>query len=278
MIRLRGLFQDGFRMIQELQKVAILIPCHNEQHGIGKVIDAIPFQKLKHHHYEVQVIVVDNNSTDKTAAIATKHGARVISETKKGKGNAIKAGFLALDKDVKYVVMLDGDDTYKPQEILRLLEPLESGFCDVVVGSRLGGKMKHQSLKYSNRVANWVYTFLVRSIYNANVTDVLSGYFAWKRKVIVDLIPHIESRGFSIEMDMITKMVLLDYQVYSVPITYDIREGETKVQAVSDGLKILFVLLANMIWKPNIHYSRRTIFLAKLKKPFTPVKKLLKQL
>jgi hypothetical protein len=107
------------------------------------------------------------------------------------------------------------------------------------------------------------------------VTDVLSGYFAWKREVITDLLPHIESRGFSIEMDMITKMEMLGYEVYSVPITYDIREGETKVQAVSDGLKIMFVLIVNMIWKPHIHSSRRTTILAKFKKPFNPIRQFL---
>ena len=259
-------------MPEKTKTIAILIPCHNEQHAIGAVIQEIPFKQLEEKGFSVQVIVVDNNSTDKTAQVAEKNGARVIYEHKKGKGNAIKAGFLSLDESVKYVVMLDGDNTYKPQEIFRMIEPLESGFCDVVVGSRLSGKMKHLSLKQTNRIANWLYTFLVRRMYDANVTDVLSGYFAWKREVVIDLLPHIESRGFSIEMDMITKMVMLDYEVYSVPITYDIRVGETKIESLKDGAKILFVLFVNTIWKPNIHYSRRTIFLAKIKQPFKALK------
>jgi dolichol-phosphate hexosyltransferase len=254
------------------KKVAVIIPCHNEQSGIRKVLKEIPYKKLQKHGYKLQVIVIDNNSTDKTALVAKAYGAVIIHEEKKGKGNALRTGFRALDADVRYVVMLDGDNTYKPGEMLRMLEPLESGFCDVVVGSRLGGKMKKHSLHSTNRAANWLYTFLVRHMYQANITDVLSGYFAWKKKVVDDLLPHIESRGFSIEVDMITKMKMLGYEMCSVPITYDVRVGETKIQAIEDGLKILGVLFLNMIWKPDIRGSRRTIFLANLKKPFLYVK------
>ncbi len=253
-----------------IKKVAIIIPCHNEEQGIGKVIDSIPVEKLKHLGYLPQIIVVDNNSTDKTVQVAKKHGAIILSETKKGKGNAIKKGFVSLDKDVDFVVMLDGDSTYKGHEIPRVLEPLQSNFCDVVVGSRLGGKMKSHSLKLTNRIANWIYTFLVRQIYRANITDVLSGFFAWKKVVTDDLAVHIESTGFSVEMDMITKSVRLGYSVCSVPITYDIREGESKVQAFKDGMKIMAVLGINLIWHPHKKFSKRTRIMSylKLKMPF----------
>lgn len=254
------------------KKIAIIIPCHNEQHGIGKVLRAIPHEALTHHGYTTQILVIDNNSTDRTAAIAKKYGATVISEKKKGKGNAIKTGFLNVDRDAAFVVMLDGDSTYNPKEMLRMIEPLESRFCDVVVGSRLGGKTNHGSLKAANRLVNWGYTFLIRHMYNVNVTDVLSGYFAWRKDVVDHLIPHIESRGFSIEVDMITKISLLDYSMYSVPITYDVREGESKISAFTDGMKILSVLLVNMIWRPHIHASRRTIFMAPIKRSYLFVK------
>ena len=258
-------------MRMKSKRLAILIPCHNEEQGIAKVIRSVPIKKLKMLGYNTQIIVIDNNSTDNTAAIAKIFNATVIHEDKKGKGNAIMRGFKAIKKNIDYVVMLDGDNTYKASEIPRLVEPLESGFCDVVVGSRLGGKMKDQSLHFSNRVANWIYTFLVRQIYRANVTDVLSGFFAWRREVTDSLTDHIESRGFSIEMDMITKSVKLGYTLCSVPITYDIREGESKVQAVEDGLRIMAVLLLNFIWVPHFDFSKRTNFLAMLK---MPIKKL----
>lgn len=247
------------------KKLAILIPCHNEEEGIAKVIQGIPLEKLNHLGYQSEIIIIDNNCTDRTVQIAKKHGARIIFEPKKGKGNAMRRGFTSISKDTKYVVMMDGDNTYKGNEIPRLLEPLESNFCDVVVGSRLGGVMKSHSLRLSNRTANWIYTFLVRHTYHANVTDVLSGFFAWKKPVTDDLAKHIESTGFSVEMDMITKCVRLGYSMCSVPITYDIREGETKIEAFKDGAKIMAVLFINLIWHPHRVYSKRTKMMSYLR-------------
>jgi glycosyltransferase involved in cell wall biosynthesis len=215
------------------------------------VIDNVPKDKLRQLGYECEVLVIDNNSSDKTAEIARAHGARVIFEAKKGKGNAIRAGFDALTADTVFVFMVDGDYTYKPAEIPRLLEPLESGFCDVVVGSRLGGKMSKDALRFRNRVVNWSFTFLVRQFYQANVTDVLSGYFAWKKEVVDKLRPHLASEGFAIEMEMITKMVKLDFALYSVPITYDVRIGKTKINALRDGLRILSAFSKYLFWKAD---------------------------
>ncbi len=244
--------------MKKLKKLAILIPCHNEEKGVVKVIDSIPFALLKRLGIATEVIVVDNNSTDKTAQVALAKNARVISETKRGKGNAILAGFNALSEDTDYVVMLDGDNTYKSTEVVRLVEPLMSDFCQVVVGSRLGGKMKKNSLKFQNRVVNWGYTFLVRQFYRANITDVLSGYFAWNKDVIDKLKLHLVSEGFEVEMEMIIKITKLGYQMYSVPITYDEREGQTKIQALNDGLRILSMFVKNFFWTPKQH--RRIIF------------------
>lgn len=237
--------------MKSFDKITILIPCHNEEKGIGSVIDSVPLRTLRRLRYKTEIIVINNNSTDRTAHIAEKRHARVIVETKRGKGNAMKAGFNAVSSDTKFVVMLDGDNTYKAKEIIRLIEPLMNNFCDVVIGSRLGGKMMKNSFRFQNRVANWGYTFLVRLFYRTNVTDVLSGYFAWKKEVVDQLANHIESEGFAIEMEMITKMKKLGYEMYSVPITYDQREGQTKVDALSDGIKVLAMFFKNLNWSPN---------------------------
>ncbi|MBU3978282.1 glycosyltransferase family 2 protein, partial [Patescibacteria group bacterium] len=117
------------------KKLTILIPCHNEEKGIGKVIDAVPMTILKRFGFKVEIMVIDNNSTDHTAEIALAHRATIIQAEKKGKGNAILAGFNSLSSDTRYVVMLDGDNTYKAKEIIRLVEPLVNNFCHVVVGS-----------------------------------------------------------------------------------------------------------------------------------------------
>jgi len=124
-------------MKTNLKKITILIPCYNEEEGIAHVIEGIPIKRLRHFGFTTEVVVVDNNSTDETAAVARSLGAIVIHEPKKGKGNAMRTAFKTVSDDTDFVVMLDGDHTYKAGEIPRLIEPLASDFCDVVVGSRL---------------------------------------------------------------------------------------------------------------------------------------------
>lgn len=233
-----------------MKKISILIPCYNEQLGISKVIRDIPRKLLRKFGFEVEVIVINNNSTDLTEEIVANYRVKRIQEMRKGKGFAMKAGFEAVSPDTDYVVMIDGDHTYKPKELFRLVEPLVNNFCDCVVGSRIGGKMKRGSFQFKNRVANWFFTFLVRLLYIANVTDVLSGYFAWKKSCLDELKKHITSEGFAIEMEMITKMEKLGYQVYSVPITYDRRTGTSKLNPFADGIHILVMLFKNLFWSP----------------------------
>lgn len=234
-----------------LKKLTILIPCYNEEKGIGKVIDDVPYEKLAHLNYQTEIIVINNNSSDQTIKVALEKGAKVVSEKKQGKGNALKTGFKNISSDTDYVVMLDGDNTYKSKEITRLLEPLENDFCDIVIGSRLEGRLSGDSLSFSHRLANWFFTFLVRRFYLVNTTDICTGYFAWKKKVVDDLSPHIKSDGFAIEAEMITKMAKLGYKIFSVPITYDRREGNSKLSPYLDGIKITWMLLKNLVWKPE---------------------------
>lgn len=232
------------------KKITVLIPCYNEEGAIAEVLSRFPREKIARHGFVLDVLVVDNNSTDNTAAIAASLGARVISETKKGKGHAIRAGFKALQHDTDYVVMLDGDATYCPEEILRMVEPLESGFTHVVIGSRLAGKMSAGSMRAFNRIGNWGYSFLVRVGYKVNVTDALTGYFAWTKAAVDRLTPHLTSPGFAIEMEMITKMARLGEDIYSVPITYQPRIGESNLHPLRDGARILAMYARSFFWFP----------------------------
>ena len=232
------------------KKVTVIIPCYNEEDGIASVIKGFPRKALRH-AYDFDIVVIDNNSTDKTVEIARAAGARVITETKQGKGNAIRTGFYNIN-DTDFVVMLDGDYTYSPREVGRMLEPLNSGFCDVVIGSRLGGRISEGSMKTLDRAGNWIYSHLVRYSYRVNVTDVLTGYFAWKSEVVEQLRPHLKTDGFAIEMEMITKMARLGNEIYSVPISYNSREGESSLNPITDGARIMKMYLRNLRWKPNI--------------------------
>jgi dolichol-phosphate mannosyltransferase len=236
---------------KKIKKITILIPCYNEEKGLGKVINGVPLKKLVFFSYQTEIIVINNNSSDHTVKVAREKGVNVVSEKKQGKGNALKTGFRNISSDTDYVVMLDGDGTYKSEEILRLIEPLENGFCDVILGSRLEGKQNDCSFSFSHRLANWFFTFFTRRFYLVNITDTCTGYFAWKKKVVDELAPHIKANGFAIEVEMITKMAKLGYKIYSVPITYNKREGHSKLSPILDGIKITWMLFKNLTWKPQ---------------------------
>ena len=235
-----------------MKKITVLIPCYNEEKGIGEVIDNIPYKKLMALDYKTEVIVIDNNSSDKTIQKAESKGARIIHEKRQGKGYAVITGFKSIPKDTDKVVMLDGDNTYLSKEMLRLIEPLDSGFCDVVIGTRIGGKIKSKSMTTFNRWGNWFLTFLVRVAYKSTVTDVCTGYFAWNRHVVDFLADNLESNGFSLEMEMVTKMARMNYEMFSVPITYDERGSSvSKLKPIKDGMIILSTWMKNLNWKPE---------------------------
>ncbi len=241
-----------------MKKIAILIPTFNEEPGIKHVIDAVPLELLYEHGYSTRIVVIDNKSTDKTAQIAKSRGAEVITEPARGKGNALVTGFKYVKDTSDYVVIIDGDNTYKPQEIYRLIEPLESGFCDVIAGSRIGGKTEYGALSFSHRFVNWAFAFFVRQFYQANITDALTGFIAMKSSVVKTLIPNLKSKDFTIEMEMITKLSRLGFEVYSVPITYERRLGTSKIDSFKDGVKILGMFVRNLRWKPVQKKSRLT--------------------
>jgi len=238
------------------KKITVLIPCYNEEEGIGDVIRKFPREKLQELNYLFEVIIIDNNSTDRTAEVARSLGATVITERVKGKGNAMRTGFYSISDDTDYVVMLDGDDTYSPEEILRLVEPLESDFCDAVIGSRLFGRISQGSMTNLNLLGNRFFSILVRIFYGIPVTDVLTGYFAWKKTTIEKLRPHLKSQGFAIEMEMVTKMARLGLNISCTPISYSSRAGDTNLRPFYDGSRILWMFAKNLFWEPQ---SPRTL-------------------
>ena len=238
-----------------MKKITVLIPCYNEAEAIATVIHKIPADELKSFGYDVEILVVDNNSKDNTSQIAHQAGARVIFEGKQGKGNAIRAGFYSLSDDTDFVVMLDGDDTYRADEILRLVEPIASGFAQVILGSRIMGNISVGSMRRLNRMGNIIYSWMVRTVYRVPVTDVLTGYYAWSVDAVKELRPHLTSTNFAIEMEMTTKMARLHQRIYSVPISYDARQGDSSLHPIRDGLRILRMFLRNLTWKPSLQPS-----------------------
>ena len=196
--------------INNKAKIVILIPCLNEEITIGKVIhdfqDAIP---------EAKIIVFDNNSTDRTAAIARESGAEVIPESRPGKGHVVASMFRKVDAD--YYVIVDGDDTYSAEHVRKLLEPVMKEQADMAVAVRLA-EYTATSFRPLHVFGNNLVRRLINWIFNSNLSDIMSGYRAYSRE-LVQSIP-ILSSGFEVETEMTIRILDYGFRIKEVPLPY----------------------------------------------------------
>ncbi len=222
-----------------MRHVTFLLPAYNEEQSIG------PLVKNIRRYSKSKVIVVDNNSKDKTAYVAKKSGANVLKERKQGKAHAIKRGFQNVKSD--FIVMLDADNTYDPEDAQKLLKPLMDGKADVVLGSRLLGKREKGSISRFNLVGNRMLSFFA-SILFCKVSDVCTGYWAFQRKVIESLLQEgIDSDGFDLEVEMFSKISINNFRVLEIPINYKNRLDAPKLNGFNDGIKIFKRMLSYWI-------------------------------
>jgi glycosyltransferase involved in cell wall biosynthesis len=215
--------------------VAILIPCLDEELTIGKVVD--DFRRVAP---AARVYIIDNGSADRTAEIAAAHGARVLVETRRGKGFAMRTAFRRIDADI--YVMVDGDDTYPAEALAALMEPVIAGQADMTVGSRLmrGTSSEFRAL---NRLGNWIYPATLRFLLHVRLTDVLSGFRVMTREFVRGI--PIAGQGFEIEAELTIKALERNFRLVEVPIDLRARPkgSQTKIRVVSDGYRILWTIL-----------------------------------
>jgi len=218
------------------QRIAILIPCHNEELTIGDVV-----RDFRAELPQANIYVFDNNSTDDTVARARAAGATILSEPRQGKGFVIQSMFRRLDADI--YVMVDGDATYPANEVGRLIQPIIARDADMVVGSRLysGTVSEFHSM---NRWANRLVLALLNSMFRTNLTDVLSGYRAFNRKFVKTL--PLFGGGFEIETELTIKAVARGFRIVEIPTTLTARPqgSHSKIRFWRDGLLILNTILA----------------------------------
>lgn len=219
-----------------MKKIAVLIPCYNEEKTIGSVVLAFKAQLP-----EADIYVYDNNSTDNTAAMAHQAGAMVFSEKRQGKGNVIRSMFRQVEADI--YVMVDGDGTYPADQVHSLIAPILSGEADMVCGSRLHPHAE-SDFKWLNRLGNKAFLHLLNFIFNVRITDILSGYRAFNRNIVKSL--PILSRGFEIETELTLKAIERRYRIVEIPVDLSPRPaGSTsKIRIVSDGFLILNTIFA----------------------------------
>ncbi len=217
--------------------VCVLIPTYEEAATIGGVIDGFTDRGFSN------VLVVDGHSTDGTREIARDHGARVIEQSGRGKGagkgQAVREGIA--HSTAPYILMLDGDGTYRPADAEALLEPLLSGEADHVIGDRYAD-MADGAMTRFNGFGNGLINRAFRIVHGRDVGDVLSGYRAFTRRSFERCHPTAE--GFGIETELAVECVKHGIATTVVPITYHARpaESETNLRPVRDGARILLTL------------------------------------
>ena len=214
-----------------LERIAVLIPCLNEELTIAKVI-----RDFKDRLPGASIVVFDNGSDDRTAEVARQAGAQVQFERRRGKGYVVQAMFRQVDAE--YYVLVDGDDTYPAQAVHSLLKPVTEGRADMVIGSRM---LRNAQSEF--RLVNWMGNVLFRAVTNAlfraRLTDLLSGYRCMTRALVKSL-PLFE-RGFGIEAEITIKALERGFRLAEVPVGLRARrEGSTsKIRVLRDGLTII---------------------------------------
>jgi len=236
---------NGGKAMGESMKVSVVIPAKNEAGAIADVVERV-FSVLGH---EIEVIVVDDGSTDDTAGLAKGAGAIVHSHPySMGNGAAVKAGVRKSSGDV--VVFMDGDGQHNPEEIPLLLARLDEGF-DMVVGARSANGQASVGRSIANRFYNWLASYMT----NQSVKDLTSGFRAVrvdKFKEFLSLLPN----GFSYPTTSTMAFFRAGYLVDYVPITVVDRIGESHINIVKDGIRFLLI-----IFKIGTLYSPLKIFL-----------------
>jgi glycosyltransferase involved in cell wall biosynthesis len=216
-------------------RVSFLIPAFNEEATIGEVLERIATLGL-----DAQVVVVDDGSSDRTGEIAKEHGATVIRQANAGKGAAIRAAIRAIDGDV--AVIQDADMEYDPAEVPELIEPIVRGVADVVYGSRLRGGKAQRAYLFWHLLGNRFLSFLTSALYNTTLSDMETGYKAFRADVLRSL--DLRENRFGIEPEITAKICKRKLRIYELPISYYGRTYEEgKKITWRDGFRAIWVLL-----------------------------------
>jgi glycosyltransferase involved in cell wall biosynthesis len=228
---------------KNLQNVSVIIPAFNEENAIGNVLADIP------KHIVTEIVVVDNNSSDKTTENAKKGGATVLHEPKQGYGAACLLGIAYYkNKEIKpdIIVFLDADYSDYPEELEKIIEPILAKKADMVIGTRALGKREAGSMTIPQIFGNWLATRLIKLFYNVKFTDL--GPFraiTWEALMALDM--KDKTYGWTVEMQVkAAKMGLISVEV---PVTYRNRIGVSKVSGTVKGTILAGYKILTTIFK-----------------------------
>lgn len=211
--------------------VAAIVPCHNEEVAVGKVV-----RDLRAAVPGMEIFVYDNLSTDNTAVAAAEAGAQVRIERQKGKGNVVRRAFADIDADV--YLMIDGDDTYDASAAPGMIETLLDGPYDQVLGCRIDDP-NSSAYRKGHAAGNHAFNRLVSFLFRRRVTDMLSGYRVFSRRFVKSF-PAI-SREFEVETELTVHSMALRVPQVEVPVGFQDRPAgsDSKLRTFRDGFRIL---------------------------------------
>lgn len=223
------------------ENICVVIPAFNEEASIGKVVNALPADWVRH------TIVVSNNSTDDTVNNAQKAGAIVLHEQRKGYGWACLLGIeKAKELRADIIVFLDGDFSDYPEELPQVVSPILERNMDLVIGSRALGSKEKGSLTPQQIFGNWLATKLMRLFYGAKFTD-LGPFRAIKVTALDELKMSDKTYGWTIEMQI--KAVKKGMRYCEVPVNYKKRIGVSKVSGTVKGTILAGIKIISAVFK-----------------------------
>jgi len=236
------------------RKIAVIIPCYNEELTVGKVITDI-----RNTLPEADIFVFDNNSTDRTSEIARSLGAKVIKEKRQGKGFVVQSMFRKIDADI--YVMVDGDDTYDISRITDMIEMVSTDNADMVVGNRLK-TYTSQAFRPLHTLGNKLVRLLINKLFKSNLRDIMSGFRIMNRTFSKNI--NIMSSGFEVETEMSIKALKYGYVIKEMDINYRERPvgSISKLNTIKDGLlvlKTIFIIFKD--YKPLLFFSVSSVIL-----------------
>ncbi|HEY3837514.1 MAG TPA: glycosyltransferase [Bryobacteraceae bacterium] len=213
-------------------RIAVLIPCFNEEHAIGQVV-----RDFRSVLPGAVIYVYDNNSRDRTRQIAAEAGAIVREETRQGKGFAVRRMFSDIEADA--YVLVDGDGTYDPSKAAEMVTLLLANRLDMVVGRRVGDAAAYRR---SHQFGNRLFTGVVARIFGKRFEDILSGYRVFSRRFVKSFT--VSSGGFEIETEITIHALTLNLPIREIDTPYRTRlEGShSKLNTYKDGMHILVAI------------------------------------
>lgn len=225
-------------------EITVVIPCLNEEEAVGKVVEQA-LEGIRRSGRTGEVLVVDNGSTDRSAEVAVAHGARVVTERRRGYGSAYLTGLAAAKGE--YIVMGDADETYPLQDLGPFVDRLEQG-DDLVMGSRFKGTIHGDAMPFLNRfVGNPILTGMLNVLFGVKVSDAHCGMRAIRKDAAAALDLH--STGMEFASEMVFKAYRRDLTVSEIPIDYYPRIGESKLNRFGDAWRhVRFMLLYSPSW------------------------------